>query len=281
MISYTKINPVKKDMAPKYPDQYSVELDRFLLANRPLRWNAAPVAGTVLSAVVMLGLAGCSRFGATMGVPTNVAWPSFFEQNDNYDSDTATLGVPPAPTTLPAVPLFEHGEGTGVIGCIVVNAPIFLSESDAFAIIKDEFSKLDLNAYESNVAAHGIEIPDISYDPKLHDDDIKTKPGDHYFDFAVEDKNIVMEYVSKDDLDMWTSQENGWSSVTTFNFKKNAKVLNDSLNENYIYNAHGVFYDPAETFDINDTINARERSYEALREQVKDFIAWLSAQGII
>ena len=35
-------------------------------------------------------------------------------------------------------PVFIHGEGTGAYGCIAVTAPFFLSEEEAWEIIKSE-----------------------------------------------------------------------------------------------------------------------------------------------
>jgi hypothetical protein len=38
-------------------------------------------------------------------------------------------------------PLFEHGEGRGATGCIVVSPPVFLSEEEAMQIIREELGK--------------------------------------------------------------------------------------------------------------------------------------------
>ena len=253
-----KITPVKKKTAPQYPNQYSVDLNHLLLANKPLRWNAAPVAGTVLSAVIMLGLAGCSAAS---------------------EHELVSMG-----TTAPPLytPFFEHGKGTGVYGCVSVNAPMFLSEDDAFAIIKDEFAKSGLTVEKGGGTAPNITLPNIV--DTIYDSKTETHTGTLDFDFSVEGSNIVMEYVSSDDLDAWTDQ-NFATSVSTKDYKEAAKILNESLNNAYLGSVHGVFYDPAETpqyhYSEEDKAADREASANALREQVKDFLAWLSAQGII
>ena len=273
----TKITPVKKRTVPKYPDQYSVQLNHLLLANKPLRWKAVPVAGTVLSAVVMLGLAGCTDKPVTMGDPA----------------------PPPFQT-----PFFEHGSGIGAYGCVMVTAPVFLSEDDAFAIIRDEFEKLNMTVVQGGGTVGNLQIPVIDYKGQIK----RTEKKELEFDFAVQDKNIVMEYVSIRDSSIWRPKDNdGWeSSVSSFNVKEAARTLNNSLNDMVFGNTHGVFYDPVEYAEdpwesverhegeSNESYyarvkearaqleaEARERAVETLREQVKDFIAWLAAQGII
>jgi len=273
MKSKIKITPVKRKVTPKYPDQYSVELRPLLLRNKPLRWQATPVAGTVLSAVVMLGLAGCISEPVTMG------------------SEPIIMGDIPMPDTQAAqTPFFEHGEGIGVYGCVSVAAPIFLSEDDAFAIISDEFEKLDITVKKGGGTVDCVQIPKVSLSPLTDEPAVKgTVTGSLEFDFAVEDDYIVMEFVSSDDVRAWAAG-GAVSSVEQYNYKEAAKTLNESLDDEELNSVHGVFYDPAESIDFSESgekdfeeleAEAREKSCETLREQVKDFIAWLGAQGVI
>ena len=262
-----KIEPVRRQLTPKYPDQYSVQLDRLLLKRTPLRWQSATVAGTILSAVVFLGLAGCSL---------QEALSERLPFDDLFD-DYITVGFMPIPTSQ-QVPLFEHGGGTGVYGCVMVTAPVFMSEDDAFAIIKDEFRKKKLTvqlAGDKDVIKN-IQIPKVNtdggIDMKTETGGMKTETGELAFDFIVKDKNIVMEYVSVSDLYAWDSGENK-TSIYGCNSKGTAQTLNAGLNNAYSENVHGVFYDP-----IADT---NKQSEDDLRAQVKDFLAWLSQQGII
>jgi len=273
-----KIAPIKKIAAPKYPDQYAVELDQLLLAHKPLRWRSAPIAGTVLSAVVMLGLAGCSDFGTvTDGVP---APPPYSPES------SATGKSPPYPPT----PFFEHGNGIGVYGCNAVATPVFLSEDDAFAIIRDEFARLELTVERGGGRVEDIMVPVVDLG---HDDARKkfeSRPGSIDLDFSVDGKHIVMEYVSADDMREWSDPDSVTASVTSANFKQAARTLNDSLNAADLENTPGVFYDPAEMFNgweqgiykgEEKEQAAREQALAALRAQVKDFLEWLAGQGVI
>jgi len=276
----SKVCPVRRQVVPHYPDQYSTQLNHLLLENKPLRWRAVPVTGVVLSAVVMLGLAGCGA--VTLGSPNLLPTP-----------DNITMGEVASPPIY-GTPFFEHGEGIGVYGCMAVAAPIFLSEADAFAIIRDEFQKLNLTVVQSD-ATVTTRIPMV--DTNGSDQPINTQEGQLVFDFAVQGTTIAMEYVSHDDLQAWESTPSQ-SSVSTYPYKEAARALNNSLNDTDLPNKHGVFYTPAvqadysELYTITDpdaweaaseqlTLETQQRTEEALRAQVQDFIAWLSAQGVI
>ena len=59
------IKPVKKQIKPKYPDKYEIELDKALLYYRPKRWLSKPIIGLSLSALI--GLSGCDLIYAIFG----------------------------------------------------------------------------------------------------------------------------------------------------------------------------------------------------------------------
>jgi len=208
-----------------------------------------------------------------------------------------------APPPIFGTPFFEHGNGVGTYGCQAVAAPVFLSEDDAFAIIKDEFKKSGLVVRQNGGTIENIQIPKPNpyYSPRDNDSRMQTVKGRLDFDFTVQGRNIVMEYVSTDDMRMWESagpDENGImrvSTVSRYDYKEAARTLNDGLNRSDHGNVHGVFYDPVERVDMMSVSKAddwkkararlekeaRQRASAELREQVKDFIEWLSAQGII
>lgn len=48
-------------------------------------------------------------------------------------------------------PIFEHGEGRGATGCVVVNPPVFLSEQDAMQVIREELPKSGVSLSEGSV----------------------------------------------------------------------------------------------------------------------------------
>ncbi|MCZ7584672.1 MAG: hypothetical protein M5R36_15785 [Deltaproteobacteria bacterium] len=69
-------------------------------------------------------------------------------------------------------PVFEHGEGRGSIGCVMVNGPVFLSEEEALAVIKTALEKRGLTGFGSPK-----EYPEITIAQRLTKEHwISTKP---------------------------------------------------------------------------------------------------------
>lgn len=46
-------------------------------------------------------------------------------------------------------PIFEHGKGRGLTGCIVVSPPVFLSEEEAMQIVREELGKHGIQLKEA------------------------------------------------------------------------------------------------------------------------------------
>ena len=269
-----KLTPIAKYAPPRYPDKYAPHLDSLLRSHVPLRWRSSPLAGTVLSAVIMLGLSSCAE----------------------APGDYVTMGVPlPTPTDMPraATPIFEHGMGVGTFGCVSVAAPVFLSEADAYAIISDEFAKIGFTVEQGGGTVENVQLPVTSAYQELNGQyEMKTENGSLDFDFHI--NGMKIEYISSADFQRWTNEEaylasDGtmmMASVSTENYLETAKTLNDSLNAMDLGQVHGVFYEPAEYYEWREDDEqakqeAAERAQEQLRAQVKDFIEWLAAQGVI
>lgn len=290
------IKPVKKITPPRYPDQYTVDLDQLLLSNVPLRWRAAPLAGTVLSAVVLLGLSSCSGSGGrTPGsgdVPSPLSSYEIPEDSPEPSEEYVTMGETMPIQAQP--PVFEHGEGIGVYGCVAVNAPVFLSEDDAYAIIRDEFERVNLSVSMGSGRAIDVQLPLVNQNDGMI---TGAQTGDLCFDFSVfkqeTDQDIVLEFISRDDIRKWADNGELQSSVEIIPFLESAKVLRDGLADRSLNKKCGVFYDPSECVTVDHNwenwsesfsqaeAEAKERAAEALRSQVRDFIDWLAAQGII
>jgi hypothetical protein len=288
-----KISPVKHNPEPKYPDKYAFEAWR-LLYYKPVRWFSAPAAGGVLAATVLLGLTGCSGTGINRNTPD----PSVTLGITADPGSMVTAGMPVPVSTDPAmkayVPLFVHGEGTGAIGCVSVNAPQFLTEEEAKEIIKAELHAAGIgltDGYEIE-NAHLPAAETLQNEVDMSFDSVsgvlETDAGT--------DLDIGIEFLSENDYrDLNLYGESGLS-VSYFDFRSAAEKL--AANENL-----AVFYDPAALTDLDmqtdqglsdeerqeilqqrieqANIESKEQSVKLLKEQVRSFIEWLEAQGVI
>ena len=263
-----KIQPVLTKKAPKYPDKYSVALDKMLLDNTPARWNtplAKSITGTALSFSIMATLAGCAASDAGESVtPTS-------EHKDEIER---------------VVPLFEHGSGIGSIGCVSVAVVRFLSEAEAMQIITDEFTQHGLTAIKSSRVIDNISLPMVyAYNSALAEEQGTTDSfGSLSLDLDLVGTNVVMEYVSWEDYQRFPkgTKEPEDILASGHQIKPAAQLLTAAFEQLEDTNTtYATFYDPAHIQDGTDRESAKAASTELLREQVRDFIEWLAAQGVI
>ena len=229
-----KVLPVKHVPMPGYPDKYTVDTDSLLLSYRPKRWNFHPVVKGALTAVIALGLSACSAH--------------------SYK-----------------IPLFEHGKGTGSLGCDSVASPQFLSEEEAREVIRSELESAGLD-FDSGRTLNNAYIPVKKENRRWYD----TAKGTLETDATTVDK-IGIEFVSSQDFEDWDILLPA-GSVKTYHLRYAADRL---LNNEKL----AVFYDPVEYTSLrpeeSEVREAKEKACEQLKEQVRDFIELLGAQGII
>ncbi len=233
-----KIVPMKKYKTPAYPDLQTAANNPDLLKKLPSRWENSAAVKTAIAGLAAISLCGCSQRAGSVA------------------------------------PIFEHGAGTGSLGCVMVAPPVFMSEQEAMAVIRKE------------AAAAGITLDDTPDSSGLG---AKLEASD-------EARKIAVVFISKDDARVTPDV----SSVTSYNMKKRAELTAKKLEGNSGKYHVGVFYDPGADSDeydkiLNRYLSADDRSAsmsqyeeevkayheENLRAQVKDFIEWLRGEGII
>jgi hypothetical protein len=232
-----------------------------LLRLVPKRWRGNPVVLAALTGVGVL-LAGCSRDRITAA-----------------DSRIA--------------PVFIHGEGRGAFGCKAVNPPVFLSEGEARQVIAEEAKRGGIDFAPDRTMLDDVLMP--AWD--LATQNGKTQERPLVLDGEDRGRKIAYEFVSTEDLRVW--QEPHRSTAYSYDTAKSARELRDRIAESRTEESVAVFYDPL----VRPTIprdpsgkadwanyrrdegparqEARENSKEQLRAQVRDFIKWLKAQGVI
>ena len=295
-----KVIPVKIKVRPKYPDQYAIDVNKTLLRYTPKRWVKTSLAGVTLTAVITFGMAGCADYttdgtplqtpfreeAITMGVtvppPISEEIVTTEETGDPFREEVVTMGEIAPPKI--ATPMFKHGEGIGVYGCVSITAPVFLSEEDAYAIISEEFAGRGLTVKRGGDVLKNIDLPIAKVRPSLNDDTKETQKGDFEFDFMVDGTDVNLEYFSNKDHGALEDKDGIKASVEERNYLEAATALNQSLNDLDSYKPHGMFYDPVGTYECGNSEEEErtvERAENDLRAQVKDFIEWLAAQEII
>lgn len=258
----------------------------------PPAWlRHAELAGTA-SVLLAAGLTGCT-------------------QGDRVAPDVSR-NVVAAPARMIVAPLFQHGEGRGVSGCIVISPPAFLSEEEAFQVIAET-----LHEHGIELRANDTPLPDVSL-PRpvfavLVDENgnrIRDRRPDLPFciDGVDAERHIAIEYASVEDERAiggpWATGV--MSTVQRYDSTQVAGYLAERAAESRAAYYCGVFYDPISAMPPLSTPNgtgteleleldagsyedqwrarqrrALEQSKADLRLQVQDFIAWLKGQGVI
>lgn len=269
---------VKHYRKPGYPTRHDVISDPELLRrNLPPGWRSIPgMAGSIA-----LFLAANS---VVQGAEKKAAGPGH-----------AAI----------VAPIFDHGEGRGSIGCIVVAPPVFLSEEEAWQVIDEELAKRGVKLPEARVKLPGVHIPHRMRDYNLKDGKLEeriTEMGGSAEALSVDranaQKQIAVEFISQREYSK-VGGPSSMSSVQSYDFKETAKSLAQDIRKQAQEKVYlGLLYDSlAKTPDLNTLRSlpqeSRTKAYRAmqqeaaseskrlLRLQVQDFLKWLEAQGAI
>jgi hypothetical protein len=270
-----QITPVRSKRQPQYPTHEILALHPELLELVPERWRMNPLVLRVLAGVVALSFA----------------------------AETASAQKQ-KPVASHVAPLFVHGDGRGAFGCVAVNPPVFLSEEEAKQVIREEAQKAGLSFETGGYTLKNATVPVTHQYLCGEEDKNSTQPKKQQIDLKLSgfDKNhqVAFEYVSTEEIEAWTPKNQGCvSTVSSYDLVGAAKTLDDGLQQQAGTPWIGIFYEPAAARygRVHLSKNATDAEYkkaydeqekkakaidaEELRKQVRDFIGWLKAQGVI
>ena len=255
------VAPLQAYRPPQYPTRQCVRSDPGLLEAVPARWKRSPALCAALALTVSAGIYGCAgRTGAAM----------------MFDSGASEV------------------IGEGVVWQGMVTPPAFLSEAEACQVIREEAIARGVDLGQGEMLLIGdFPQPDVGSSTS-YSGARKTWHGLFRLDGYDERIGAGFEYVSKEDIDQWTQQAMGEEArVAKYRFHQTANRLTASMQEQMrsSWGHIGIFYDPGTTFvdSPNDGTwgekayqqAQREYKIEQLRQQVRDFLDWLAAEGII
>lgn len=262
----TPIKPVRSKTVPQYPSYGYLEEHPELLCILPERWRHNDLVLRVLSGVVCLVLASQSAAGQNNAAP---------------------------PSRI--APLFVHGQGRGAFGCVAVNPPVFLSEDEAQQVIQEEAKKVGLEFAPNAFTLRNVNVPVTEPywcpKPKGEPDKQPNRSTQQSRDLVLDGfdrkHNVAYEFVSQRHFADWeTKNPRCISTVSSYDLKGTAEALRAGLTSSTQVPWTAVFYEPGAAARGNVNWeqlrrNGRELGEKELRKQVRDFIHWLKAQGVI
>lgn len=166
-----EVRPVGRCRRPGYPSRDEVLRDPGLLRrNVPPAWRKSARVTAAMSIMLAVG------------------------QQTN-----SGCGCDPAPKVAP---LFFHGGGVGSAGCLVVTAPVFLSEEEALKAISEEFESAGISLSRRDVTLDDVLVPRhelTGYDPETFEWIYKTEMFPLKVDLVDLAGRVAVEYVATDD----------------------------------------------------------------------------------
>jgi hypothetical protein len=253
--------PVRKYSQPKYPTRLEIAARPDLLQrHQPPAWRKWP---ELTGAAGLFLLADTALLSAADNSP---------ERSKN-----------PAQTNAVAIvaPVFQHGEGRGATGCIVMSPPVFLSEEEALQVIREEMATIgvELGTNQTTLAGVTVERGVFSAPANPSGATNRTKPAGFTFeikkepfkaDVADPKKKVFVEFLSERDAKQWdwervkeeqaargtNSEFLVFSSVQSYELTKTAgyvaeRVRRQATNKVYF----GTFYDPiAKSLEIREQL---------------------------
>ena len=264
-----EIKPVKEIKEPVYPRKDEVTLGE-IQEKVPRRWMASNAAKVALGALAVVSLAGCKpQVYAGVPMPAETETEQTVAVSNTPDLEVITAGVP-APTPFFIAPLFEHGEGFGVMSEIEQARTAFMTEDEVLGIINEVAQQYGLVFSQGSAEIGLMRSLDAGREEEMQYVSMTL-------DFMDSEHGIAIEYVSAQDAVEWNGEEltNETKPVDT---KYTAQELYDSIVEsvdNYsgeeIYCA--LLYDPCG--------QDKETSVTELKAQAQDFFDWLVSEGLI
>jgi hypothetical protein len=298
---------------PAYPTREQAAEDRALLPSHlPPAWQSDGRMAGAVAFLLTFASAGC-RAGAepivpggpepdaSAGAPVVAITPAPASTSGAGDPGPDT-GRPSAVAleAMVVAPIFEHGDGRGATGCVVVAPPVFLSEEEALGVVREELGK-----HGVSLGRLGVELPGVRTSQRR--EHYRQNDKGEMVGGSVEEpgtaKALVVEGMSPDKhVAVKLVSENEYfalggaisaSSVQSYDFKGIATEVAQRLRQQgkeplYV----GVFYDPVSllSFDHHSgpqpdgrlaQAELREKSKALLRRQVQDFVSWLRGRGAL
>jgi hypothetical protein len=254
-----KPKPIRRYLSPKYPTRLEVAARPDLLQkHQPPAWRNWP---ELTGAVGLFLLADTARLVAA-------ASPAKGGQARSQSQAVAVVA-----------PIFQHGEGRGTTGCIVMSPPVFLSEEEAMQVIREAMAGkgVQLGTNHTTLAGITLERFELVVPPAVAtaagEAAKETKPAGPAFkikqepfkaDAADPKKRVFIEFLSERDALRWDLERSKEGekifsgTVHSFDMPKTAAYLAQRVKRQATDKLYfGAFYDPlAGKLDTSKQVDA-------------------------
>jgi hypothetical protein len=270
--------PMARYDEPDYPTGAILDDHPELLKLVPRRWRANPAAMTALAGACLLTASitqsSAKSKAGSAAAPVSKHGPGRWSEVDYSRPGAPLMGVP------------------------LRNPPILtmIPEAAAREIIRSEARKFGIDLAPDAKTLNGLPLSVVN--EKDGRTRTSTKKLNLKLDGTDKRRNISYEYVSETDFSSWRLKTVADRYEIVYDYEGTAKLLRESLVKAKPKGFYAVFYDPClyverkepEPRSLKHSTSAATEVREGtaiaepeklLRLQVRDFIKWLKAQGVI
>lgn len=289
-----------KSRKPSYPSLEEFALNSNILKKRiPSNW----LKNKIVAGVLMTYLLSCSNQNDEDNNKREVVmlgtWRNKMKTIDTCQTEDNKYKV---------APFFIHGDGFGAEGCIVMAAPVFLTENEARDVIFNRLAQdnllFDTSKTEKMKFISKSIADNFIYRNKVKEE-LRYNEVEIKLDGYNKELNLALKFVSLNDFNKFKSLNTEninlfrndslfHPSLYNFNIARAAKRIRLELvkagNKNAV-----VFYDPVTSYYLGgericdkrefgknySEQNAKDEAKQLLLKQVEDFISWIKAEGLM
>lgn len=273
-----KIKPAKSRIKPLYPTLDEMQAHPENMQKMPKRWSTSAHWLAISTMAVALTQSGCSDEPVTPPVE------QFEQKPQNEPLAEPTRERKKELTVAPLLEQALDNDGRGAFGCVAINPPTFLSETEALELIFNELTaaglklkadtelkQIQLNYPPMKPGFDEKELEPIEIKPEYPEEtkneiralnkqkaerraewesyraekEKKSAVVDFHFDFSTEDESILIEFISARDAKRLDPNQPD-STLTTYNLPAQVKLIKESMETSYhgTPKTVGLFFDP-------------------------------------
>jgi hypothetical protein len=264
-----RVRPVRRAAVPRYPTRDYLCDHPELLELVPERWRRNGLVLAVLGGVVSLILA-CQAQAA--GQQAAAAPGTTVDEPPAASRPVIEVVQVPQPSSLPLY-IAEHiltGQVLSSFGCMAINPPMYLTEADARQVLADEVRRAPWKPASGALTVRAIAYRDVGRYPDcwyLDSRKQNSSPGSEESGGAGSSQQRALGCIS--------SLIPGKEAAVGIFYERGSKRTAAKPQERGTKDKNGEAVSKA----VDRLDNSSES--EQLRRQVRDFIQWLKAQGVI
>jgi len=272
-----RVRPLDNYETPRYPTLAVHNCDpSFTIRHIPQGWAGKSLTLGLLATFALSAPMALASDGSSRSAPPPV--PS--------DPQASNLPEPGKSIVERAsvAPVFIHGDGRGATGCVVIGAPVFLSENEAMEIVLAELQRAGLSFDDRDHLVPGMEWDEpllrTGFFAARHRPAPSAKKP-YTVELYDTHNQLAVKIITAGNYHLSGGAFDG-SSVADWDLLALAQKTVERLQASATVNAV-VFYDPLQhggSFG-DDRENGIARAREQLRAQVHDFLGWLKSRKIV